>query len=257
MQAFALDAGVDIIAHGMWHWDVPPSPKQPAVAPPLGTVNPAVKKILDGVVARHVGWQPTLQVLPGERDLTDPNYLANPALARVYPDTLIEWYRTPEAKWFRDLIAGDFAKNPEGSARSDAEVQTIVQRIYGPLMGQVTNATAYVAQHRGNLLFGTDTPSAPSYANPPGLNGFMDMHRWIEAGLTPTQVLRAATLSNAEALKLTRDLGTVQAGKRANLLLMREDPTRSVDAYASIVKVVLGGRVLEASDLVADRPDKH
>jgi imidazolonepropionase-like amidohydrolase len=79
------------------------------------------------------------------------------------------------------------------------------------------------------------------------------MHRLVAAGMTPAQVFRAATLANAEALRLTRDLGTVQAGKRANLLLMREDPTQSVDAYASIVKVVIGGRVLESSDLLANR----
>jgi imidazolonepropionase-like amidohydrolase len=253
MQTFALEAGADVIAHGMWHWDVPPPAKAPAV--PLGTVTPAVKKILDEVVARKLGWQPTIQVLHGLVDPFDPAYLANPALARVYPASLIEWYRTPapEGQWFHDIVAADFAKNPDGSARSPAEIRSSAQAVFDPLLAQVTNATAYVAQHHGNILFGTDTPSAPTYANPPGLNGFIEMHRLVTAGLTPAQVLRAATLSNAEALRMTKDIGTVQAGKRANLLLMREDPTRSVDAYASIVKVLIGGRVLDASQLVANR----
>jgi len=83
------------------------------------------------------------------------------------------------------------------------------------------------------------------------------MHRLVAAGMTPAQVLRAATLANAEALRMTKDLGTVQAGKRANLLLMRDDPMHSVDAYASIVKVVVGGRMLDASELVASRAAKH
>jgi imidazolonepropionase-like amidohydrolase len=82
------------------------------------------------------------------------------------------------------------------------------------------------------------------------------MHHLIEAGMTPTQVFRAATLTNARALRLTHDIGTVQVGKRANLLLMREDPTQSVDAYASIVKVIVGGRMLDAANLAADRTAK-
>jgi hypothetical protein len=42
-------------------------------------------------------------------------------------------------------------------------------------------------------------------------------------------------------------------GKRANLLLLRQDPTQTIEAYAGIVKVLLGGRVLDPTDLVANR----
>ena len=45
----------------------------------------------------------------------------------------------------------------------------------------------------------------------------------------------------------------MEVGKKANLLLLREDPTRTIHAYASIVKVVLGGRVLDPAELVATR----
>ena len=257
MQTFALEAGADVIAHGMWHWEVPPPANPQPVA--LGTVSPAVKEILDEVVARKIGWQPTIQVLHGLVDPFDPAYLANPALGRVDPADLIAWYRTPapQGQWFHALVAADFAKNPDGSARSPAEIRANAEAVFDPLLAQVTNATAYVVQHRGNILFGTDTPSAPTYANQPGLNGFVEMHRLVAAGMTPAQVLRAATLANAEALRMTKDLGTVQAGKRANLLLMRDDPMHSVDAYASIVKVVVGGRMLDASELVASRAAKH
>ena len=109
-----------------------------------------------------------------------------------------------------------------------------------------------MATHNARLLFATDTPSLPLYTNPPGLNGWMEMHRLIEAGLTPAQVFRAATLANAEALGLSGEIGTVQAGKRANLLLMREDPTRSIQAYDEIVKVILRGRALDRSALAAN-----
>jgi imidazolonepropionase-like amidohydrolase len=102
-------------------------------------------------------------------------------------------------------------------------------------------------------LFGTDTPSAPTYANPPGLNGWIEMHRLVDAGLTPAQIFGAATIVNAKALGLDREIGTVQAGKRANLLLLRKDPAQTVEAYDEIVKVILRGRVMDREDLAANR----
>jgi imidazolonepropionase-like amidohydrolase len=115
-------------------------------------------------------------------------------------------------------------------------------------------ATGYLAHHHARLLFGTDTPSAPTYANPPGLNAWMEMQYLVDAGVSPGQIFQAATLSNACALKLDREIGTVQVGKRANLLLLRADPRRTIQAYREIVKVILGGRVPDPSALAADRP---
>jgi len=48
-------------------------------------------------------------------------------------------------------------------------------------------------------------------------------------------------------------LGTVQPGKRANLLLLRSDPTQSVEAYASIAKIILHGKLLDPTDLNAKK----
>jgi imidazolonepropionase-like amidohydrolase len=79
------------------------------------------------------------------------------------------------------------------------------------------------------------------------------MHRLVEAGLTPLQIFRAATLSNAQALGLSREIGTVQVGKRANLLLLRENPAQTIEAYDELVKVILHGRVLDRAGLAANR----
>ena len=245
-QAFALEAGVDIIVHGMWHWGNAPKDST--------SVTPEVKKILDEVSRRRVGWQPTIQVLPGERDLMNPAYLANPTLARVMPASLIDWYRSPEGQWFHDILVSGVPPVASAKANGPEAMWTVAQSFYAPFMSNNMTATAYLAKRKGKILFGTDTPSSPTYANLPGLNGFLEMGQLVAAGLTPVEIFRAATVVNAEALGLSGDIGTVQVGKRANLLLMREDPTRSVAAYATIVKVIVGGRVLDASELAANRP---
>lgn len=234
-QTFALDTGVDIIAHGLWNTDEKTT---------RGELTALERSTLDRVVAANVGWQPTLQVLYGLRNLFVDATLADPRLAQVLPRSLIEWYRTPEGAWFRDSIVAD---EPAFATPSAAAT------LFSVPIERVAAATGYLAQHRARLLFGTDTPSSPTYANPPGLNAWMEMRHLADAGMTPEQIFQAATLSNARALKLDHEIGTVQVGKRANLLLVRADPTKTIQAYQEIVKVILGGRILDPRALAADR----
>jgi imidazolonepropionase-like amidohydrolase len=238
---FGLDAGVDILAHGLWNWTREHST--------TSEVTPGIARILDDEIAQNVGLQPTLQVLHGITDLFSGSYLSDPRLTRVLPSTLIDWYRSPEGQWFRAVIAQDVQSS---AGANPSEVERVINAGIGPVMDHGKHATAYLIARHGRILFGSDTPSAPTYANPPGLNEWLEMQRLIEAGETPAQIFKSATLTNAQALKLDRDIGTVQIGKRANLLILRQDPTQTIDAYADIVKVVLNGRVLDLSGLAAD-----
>ena len=244
-QAFAVAAGADVIAHGVWHWNAHPET--------VSQLTPDVQKILDSVIEAGLGYQPTLQVLYGERDLFEPAYLSDPTLARVLPASLIEWYRSSEGQWFRDILVQ--ALLPKSIAESgDAISQRDAMRAF--LAGYIArndNATRYLASRNARFLFGSDTPSLPGYSNPPGLNGWLEMRRLVAAGLTPHQVFVAATLANATALGLADQIGSVEPGKRANLLLLRTDPTQTVQAYDDIVKIVIRGEVIERADLAANR----
>jgi len=240
-QRFALDAGVDVLAHGLWNWSQEHST--------TGEVTPGIKKILDDGVAQNVGWQPTMQVLYGIRDVFSTSFLADPRLSRVLPSSLIDWYRSSEGQWFRVMLAQDMKLPPDATP---SQFERAVNENFAQVIDHGKRATAYIVAQHGRILFGTDTPSAPTYANPPGLNGWLEMHRLIEVGGTPAQIFKSATLTNAQTLKLDRDIGTVEVGKRANLLLLRQDPTQTIDAYAGIAKVILNGRVLDPSQLAAD-----
>lgn len=253
-QDFGIAAGVDILAHGLWNWD--DGPLTAELTPPFKTTV-RVKNILDRVVARHVGWQPTIQVLSGIRDLFQPDFLSNPLLAGVLPQGLIDWYRTPEGQWFHNVMAQPDQGLAQPGLGSDPNVsEKMIYSRAGGAIGGVKHVTGYLASHDARILFGTDTPSAPTYANPPGLNGWFEMQNLVAAGLTPSQIFKAATLSNAQALHLDREVGTVEVGKRANLLLLRQDPTQTIDAYANIVNVFLKGRMLDTVDLTANGAQK-
>src|SRR5258708_13409395 len=102
-QEFAVQAGADILAPGLWALD----PQQPAIDP-----TARAKTTLDSVLRANMGWQPTMQVLYGERDLFDPSYLSDAMLTRVVPASALEWYRSPEGQRFRDVLAPIFLPKP-------------------------------------------------------------------------------------------------------------------------------------------------
>jgi imidazolonepropionase-like amidohydrolase len=91
------------------------------------------------------------------------------------------------------------------------------------------------------LLLGSDTPSNEGIGNPPGLNGRLEMRRWSEAGVPPAAILRAATLDNAAAFGLAREIGSIELGKRADLLLLKSDPLQDIVAWNRIEIVFLNG----------------
>lgn len=227
-QEFAVDAGVDIVAHGLWNGiDVDG-------ALPGDDVDALLGRMADD----GIGYQPTFQVLYGELELFNQHYLENGMLAHAYPVVLIDWYKTPEGAWFREQVGA-------GLAGRDA------MAIYAPILRRLNQVVATLAHGDARLLFGSDTPSAPTYANPPGLNGLLEIRRWAEAGIDEAQIFRALTLANARAFGLDDTIGSIEKGKTAHLLLLRENPLASVAAYDTIEQVIVRGQPVERDQLSA------
>jgi imidazolonepropionase-like amidohydrolase len=77
------------------------------------------------------------------------------------------------------------------------------------------------------------------------------MHQLQRAGLSLEQIFRAATINNARAFKLESQLGTIEPGKIANLVLLKKSPLESVDAYDGILTVWVHGRPASRDRLAA------
>ena len=230
-QQFAVNAGVDVIAHGMWNWGT--LDRQPELPP-------QIKALLDKIVEKRTGYQATIQVMGGLRAYFDPQYLKMPAIQRVIPAALLAWFNSPAGKWFKKEIDEDNTPDAEMRERFDR----------GPIR-RVRQVVGYLATRNANFLFGTDTPSAPTYGNLPGLNGYLEMQQLHEAGLSLEQIFQAATINNAREFKLDSQMGTIEPGKVANLVLLRKSPLASVDAYDSIVTVWVHGRQISRESLAA------
>ena len=85
-----------------------------------------------------------------------------------------------------------------------------------------------------------------------GLVGY-GLHRelelYVQAGMTPMEAIQSATIVSARAMKLDKDSGTIEAGKRADLILVDGDPTTNISDIRKIVKVVTNGRMFESVKL--------
>ena len=228
-QKFAVDADVDVIAHGMWNGF------RSADGLPAD-----VRGLLDRVVQKRIGYQPTIQVLEGLVAYFRPEYLQMKAIPNVIPADMLAWFHTPAGQAFRKEVSDDSA--PDSVLVAGWE--------QGPLR-RVRQVVRYLAERDANLLFGTDTPSAPTYGNLPGLNGYLEMQQWQKAGVPLAQILKAATINNAREFKLDAQLGTVEPGKIANLVLLRKSPLESVDAYDTIVTVWVHGTPIARESLAA------
>jgi imidazolonepropionase-like amidohydrolase len=88
------------------------------------------------------------------------------------------------------------------------------------------------------ILAGTDTP------NPlvvPGLSLHEELELLVSAGLSPAAALRAATADPAECLGQSDRYGTIEIGKRADLVLLTADPLTDIRNTRAIEVVLLGG----------------
>jgi imidazolonepropionase-like amidohydrolase len=98
------------------------------------------------------------------------------------------------------------------------------------------------------IMAGTDSPMPGVY---PGFSLHEELQQLVQAGLTPLEALRAATLEPARFLHVDDVSGSVAVGKRADLVLLDADPTKDIRHTQRIRAVVLAGRLLERSDLDA------
>ena len=71
----------------------------------------------------------------------------------------------------------------------------------------------------------------------------------FEAGMTPMQAIQAATIVSARAMGLDKDTGTVEAGKRADLILVEGNPLADIRALRHVSEVVANGRLYSAAAL--------
>ena len=83
----------------------------------------------------------------------------------------------------------------------------------------------------------------------PGYSVYREMELYVQGGMSPMNAIQAATIVPARAMKLDRDSGTVEAGKRADLIIVDANPLESISNIRKVRKVFANGRMFDPAPL--------
>lgn len=221
---------------------------------------------LDGVLA---GGQLTIEHLTG--------YIDPDAAKFIIPEDQLDEYavKTRDAHVWNTVTLSEYPKSretPEGVERLKNQPGIVY---YSPFWNLVTpffykmsgeshtyagadypqhiavlNREMVRALHEADagILLGTD--AAQSY-HIPGFSIHEELAMLVEAGLNPYEAIEAGTRNAAEAMGKSDEFGTIEAGKRADLILLDGNPLEDVSNANRISGVMLRGRWLSKSDLGA------
>ena len=96
------------------------------------------------------------------------------------------------------------------------------------------------------IVVGTDAGNPLEFH---GASIFSELEAMQAAGLSAADVVVMATRNGAQVMGRSKDFGTLEAGKLADLLVLRDDPSRDVRAFRSLTHVMRGGRLYEQGTL--------
>lgn len=162
----------------------------------------------------------------------------DPRLRYVAPERVIEW-RTSMAL-AAGILQGQFSYGPRGPDTLFAEREREV----------ATRLRMAADLHAGgaSLLAGTDVDNSFTFL----FFGFSlhdELALLVKGGLSPLAALQTATINPARFLGREKELGTVAAGKLADLVLLEANPLENIENTKRIAAVVVNGRYLSRTEL--------
>jgi len=83
----------------------------------------------------------------------------------------------------------------------------------------------------------------------PGYSLYREMELYVEAGFTPMEAIQAATIVPARVMKLDSELGSIEPGKRADLILVDGNPLENIHNIRNVKTVIAGGTAYDCAEL--------
>lgn len=218
----AAEMGIDNLEHGFGAMtDFLPG-RQPDTCPleRIGTLmdnvdpeSPQVRELIELLVARHVAVTSTLVVF---EDMTPGRPRLPPAARALLTPGALALYEAIHAA----IDRGDAARGQAALAR-----MMQLERLF--------------VEAGGTLLAGSDPTGAGGAL--PGFASIRQIQLMVEAGLPFEQAVRVGTLNGARFLGRDRDVGSIEPGKRADLILVDGDAVGDPTALDRIVTVFKSG----------------
>jgi imidazolonepropionase-like amidohydrolase len=187
----------------------------------------------------------TLDIVGAGRLMWHPEDLDDPRIALTVPQDEIDAARSPEIREaFADAFGRTLAPGMPGWVRWLGKRLTFTERYFQSRYRRARDVISQLHKAGVPVVVGSDSAGWPIF--PYLLHGrstHVEMGLLRDAGLTPAEVLTAATLRPARMLGMEAEIGTVEVGKRADLLVVSGDPLEDVGALGHPVWVIRAGEV--------------
>ncbi len=212
----AILMGIDRIEHFLGGDALPADKSAYASLVDVKPGTPELKRIVDLFINRHVYFDATLTAYGyyGERK-------------EGYD------YWTDEQRFFTPYVH-EYMKS-HSPRRSFARFETIYW------VKRETIKAFYEAGGRDLITLGTDHPSTGEYLS--GFSAHRELEAFVLSGIPPAAAIRFATINGARALNVGEKLGSIEAGKFADLFVVRGNPLGDIRNSRNVRLVMKSGRI--------------
>ncbi len=190
------------------------------------------------VTALNRSYQDVIELLTASKMTITPTI----GISGVFPVALVRDPSRIDDPRFRTLfpasVVSDMERLSKSIARPDLDALAAVLRPFGDTVRRVVKGG-------GVVIAGTDSPIFP-YA----LAYHTELEIFTQSGLTPFEVLQTATTRAAEALGESANLGSIEAGKLADLVIVADDPLVDVRNARKVRTVIKNGEVHTLEELL-------
>ncbi len=193
-------------------------------SPVRSAIGRSYQDVIDLINFSRIRITPTAALYGGFNILTlkDPALFQNPQYVAIYPET----YRTTYEA---------FVKN--------SQAETAPARAM--LSGFSTTVNKLIA-NGNHITAGTDAPFMPY-----GLSIQLEIQTYVDIlGVSPFHALQSATLWAAESVGVDKDLGSLENGKLADLVIVEGDPLKNIKDALNVKVVLKNGIVYKVEDLL-------
>jgi imidazolonepropionase-like amidohydrolase len=133
------------------------------------------------------------------------------------------------------------AHTPPRQLRADSARRLMAPE--GDYMDDDNAREAHKLAKRGVLV------SIGAHGQQAGIAAHWELWSFVRGGMTPIEALRAGTIVPAQSLGMAKDIGSLEVGKLADLVVLDADPTADIRNSDKVSRVMLGGRLYDAKTL--------